>query len=145
MFWPLQLLSKHSGVHRDSNSQSGSSFGSVKVHSLTLSFTPGLPSWPSTLQALTLVASLRLGLQQFGLESFVNIPFHGGACIPSFTFQEFWDASIWNIRKLNGHFILPFMAYPRPPQQVLVWERGLGGVLDTNGMRFQNPSHDWKK
>jgi len=42
-FWPLQLLSEHSGVHRDSNSQGGSSLGSVKVHSLTLSFTPGFP------------------------------------------------------------------------------------------------------
>jgi hypothetical protein len=41
--WRLQLLSKHSGVHRDSNSQGGSSLGSVRVHSLTLSFTPRLP------------------------------------------------------------------------------------------------------
>ncbi len=51
---------------------------------------------------------------------FVNIPFHRGADIPSFTFQEFQDASIWNINKLNGHFILPSMAYPGPPHQVLV-------------------------
>ncbi len=51
---------------------------------------------------------------------FVNIPFHKGVRIPSFTFQEFRDASIWNIRKLNGQFILPSMAYPRPPHQVLV-------------------------
>jgi hypothetical protein len=39
----------------------------VKVHSLTLSFTPGLPSWPATLQALALVANPRLGLQHFGI------------------------------------------------------------------------------
>jgi hypothetical protein len=32
----------HSRIHQDSNSQGGSSFGSVKVHSLTLSFTLGL-------------------------------------------------------------------------------------------------------
>jgi hypothetical protein len=51
---------------------------------------------------------------------FVNIPFHMGAYIPLFTFQEFREASIWNIIKLNGHFILPSMAYPRPPHQVLV-------------------------
>jgi hypothetical protein len=51
---------------------------------------------------------------------FVNIPFHKGVRIPSFTFQEFQDASIWNISKLNGHFILPSMVYPRPPHQVLV-------------------------
>jgi hypothetical protein len=43
--------------------QSESSFGSVKVHSFTLSFTPELPFWPTTLQDFTLVASPRLGLQ----------------------------------------------------------------------------------
>jgi hypothetical protein len=48
---------------RESNSQSGSSFGSVRVHSLTLSFTPTLPSWLATLQALALVVSPRLQLQ----------------------------------------------------------------------------------
>jgi hypothetical protein len=46
-----------------SNSQSGSSLRSVKVHSLTFSFIPGLSSWPTTLQAFTLVASPRLRLQ----------------------------------------------------------------------------------
>jgi hypothetical protein len=30
-FWPLKLLSEDSGVHRDFNSQSGSSFGNVHV------------------------------------------------------------------------------------------------------------------
>jgi hypothetical protein len=53
--------------------------------------------------------------------------------------------SIWNISKLNGRFILPSMAYPGPPHQVLVWENGLGGVLDMNGMGLWNPSHDWRK
>ncbi len=38
---------------------------------------------------------------------FVNIPFHKGAHIPSFTFQKFRNANIWNISKLNGHFICP--------------------------------------
>jgi hypothetical protein len=51
---------------------------------------------------------------------FVNIPFHKGVYIPSFTFQEFRNANIWNISKLNGHFILPSMAYPEPPHQVFV-------------------------
>jgi hypothetical protein len=51
---------------------------------------------------------------------FVNIPFHKGARIPSFTFQEFQDASIWNISKLNGHFIFLSMVYPRPPHQILI-------------------------
>jgi len=41
---------------------------------------------------------------------FVNIPFHRGAHIPSFTFQAFRYVNIWNISKLNGHFILPSMA-----------------------------------
>jgi len=36
----LQSLSEDSGVPWDSNSQSGSSLGSVRVHSLTLSYTP---------------------------------------------------------------------------------------------------------
>ncbi len=51
---------------------------------------------------------------------FVNIPFHWGVRIPSFTFQEFWDASIWNISKLNVQFILPSMVYLKCPHQVLV-------------------------
>jgi len=42
-FWPLQSLFEHPRVHWDSNSQGGSSLGSAKVHSLTLSFTPKLP------------------------------------------------------------------------------------------------------
>jgi len=37
------LLSEHLRVHWDSNSQGESSLGSVRVHSLTLSFTPELP------------------------------------------------------------------------------------------------------
>jgi hypothetical protein len=46
----------------DSNSQHGSSLGSVRVHSLTLfafsrtcEMTLGSPSWPTTLQPLALV------------------------------------------------------------------------------------------
>jgi hypothetical protein len=65
----------------DSNSQHGSSFGNVKVHSLTLFALPGAlvpgacdvtlgsSSWPKTLQPLTLVMSPRLGLRQ-------NTPFY---------------------------------------------------------------------
>jgi hypothetical protein len=40
-FDPLQLPYEGLGVHQQSNSQSGSSFGSVGVHCLTLSYTPG--------------------------------------------------------------------------------------------------------
>jgi hypothetical protein len=53
----------------DSNSQHGSSLGSVRVHSLTLfallgacEVTPRSPSWPVTFQPFALVASPRLGL-----------------------------------------------------------------------------------
>jgi hypothetical protein len=55
----------------DSNTQHGSSLGSVRVHSLTLfallgacDVTPRFPSWLATLQTLALVASPRLGLRQ---------------------------------------------------------------------------------
>jgi hypothetical protein len=54
----------------DSNSHNGNSFGSVRVHSLTLfallgacDATPRPPFWHATLQALALVMSPRLGLQ----------------------------------------------------------------------------------
>jgi hypothetical protein len=40
-FDPLKLFFENLGVHQDSNSQSGSSLGSVRVHSLTLSYNPG--------------------------------------------------------------------------------------------------------
>jgi hypothetical protein len=69
-FWPLQSLSEDSGVHWDSNSQSGSSLRSVRIHSLTVSCTSEnmkcdswAHSWPAPLQALALIASQRLGLQ----------------------------------------------------------------------------------
>jgi hypothetical protein len=72
----------------------------------------------------------------------LNIPFHKGAYIPSFTFQEFRYASICNISKLNDHFILPIVVCHGHPHQVFVRKRGLGGVLDMNGMGLWNPSHD---
>jgi hypothetical protein len=66
----LQSPSEDLEVHWDSNSQSGSSLGSVRVHSLTISCTFGsikcdfwAHSWLTPLQALTLVGSPRLGLR----------------------------------------------------------------------------------
>jgi hypothetical protein len=63
----------------DSNSQHGSSFGSVKVHSFTLfalprayDVTPGSFSWLVTLQPLALIMSPRLGLQHHAFE--IGIP-----------------------------------------------------------------------
>jgi len=58
---------------------------------------------------------------------FLHFTLLQGCSYPSFTFQKFQDANIWNISKLHGHFILPSMAYPRPSCQVLVWKRGLVG------------------
>ncbi len=43
-FWPLQLFFANLGVHWDSHSQSGSSLGNVRVHSLTL-FCMKCDSW----------------------------------------------------------------------------------------------------
>jgi hypothetical protein len=72
-FWPLKLISADSGVHWDSNSQNGSSLGSVRVHSFTLSCIPRsmkcdsqARSWPTPLQTLALVVNPRLGLRQVG-------------------------------------------------------------------------------
>ncbi len=60
-FWPLKSLAEVLGVHLDSISQSGNCLGSVRVHSLTLSYTPGSMwcdsrafSWPTPLQPLCL-------------------------------------------------------------------------------------------
>ncbi len=70
-FLPLQSFFEKLKVHRDSNSQSGSSLGNVGVHSLALSHIPGnmkcdswASFWPAPLQALALVVSLRVGLRQ---------------------------------------------------------------------------------
>ncbi len=61
MFWPLKLFFEVLGVHWDSISQSGSCLGSMRVHSLTLSYTPRSMwcdsrafSWPAPLQPFCL-------------------------------------------------------------------------------------------
>jgi hypothetical protein len=70
-FGPFNCILKVRESIWDSNSQHGSSLGSVRVHSLTLFAFPGTcdvipksPSWPATLQPLTLVASPTLRLRQ---------------------------------------------------------------------------------
>jgi hypothetical protein len=74
-FWPLKLLSEVPGLHRDSISQSGSCLGSVRVHSLTLSYTPGSMwcdsrafSWPAPLQPLGLGREPKAKVATFNLE-----------------------------------------------------------------------------
>jgi hypothetical protein len=65
---------------RDSNSQHGSSLGSVRVHHTlctpgSMWSAPWSPSWPATLQPVALVVSPRLGLRQFwidGLQNWLN-------------------------------------------------------------------------
>jgi hypothetical protein len=71
-FDPYNRALKIQKSFRDSNSQHGSSLGSVRVHALTLfalpgacEVTPGSSSWPATFQPFTLVASPRSGLRQF--------------------------------------------------------------------------------
>jgi len=54
-----------------------------------------------------------------------------------------WDIYSWH--RLVHTFVWLSMAYLGPPHEVLVWESGLGGVLDMNGMGLWNPSHDWRK
>ncbi len=70
-FWPLKSPSEDSEVHQNSDSRSGSSFGSVGVHSLILSYNLGsmkcdshVHSWPASWQAFALVVSPRLRLWQ---------------------------------------------------------------------------------
>ncbi len=79
-FFVLQLPFKNSGVHWDSHFQNGSSLGSARVHSLTFfctpgtwDVTPGLPSWPATLQAFSLVVSPTQWHQYFYDLIFVNL------------------------------------------------------------------------
>jgi len=61
-FWPLQSLSEHSGVHRESNSQHGNSLGSVRVLSLTLFCTlGGMRMWLSGLVLATPLQAFCLG------------------------------------------------------------------------------------
>jgi hypothetical protein len=86
-FWPLQLPFKNLRVHQDSHSQSGNPFGSVwfipshfpklpKAWNVTL----GPHSWFAPPQALGLVTSSRLGLQQNNTHKSIptnaNIPCH---------------------------------------------------------------------
>ncbi len=78
-FWPLKSLFENLRVHRDSNSQSWSPFGRVRVHSHSLSCTPRsiwsdsrAPFWLTTLQPLALVANLKLRLRQ-GVSNFSKL------------------------------------------------------------------------
>jgi hypothetical protein len=70
-FDPCNCTLKIRESFQDLNSQHGSSFGSVWVHSLTLFALPGAcevtlesSSWPATFQPFALVANPRLGLRQ---------------------------------------------------------------------------------
>jgi hypothetical protein len=92
-FWPLQSFSENLRVHRDSNSQSGSSLRSVRVHSLTLSYTPGFmkcDSWASLL-ARTLASPC------FGCEPKARV-------ITCSLFIHGLNHSIFNLRKLGSCF-----------------------------------------
>ncbi len=90
------------------NSQSGSSLGSVKVHSLTLSFTPGLPLGPQPYKPFTLVESPRLGLRQLvwcGCR-FINGKVANDILLPSSSKERFkeGDQECFNVLKGHLHF-----------------------------------------
>jgi len=75
----------------------GSPFGSVRVHSLTLFCTlgsmrcdPRLPSWPTTLQALALVASPKLGLRHYQNCKMTMIPIKLKNLIGKSCFDKFY-------------------------------------------------------
>ncbi len=109
-FDPLQSLSENLGIHRDFNFQNGNSLGSVRVHSLTLSYIPRsmrrdsqASSWPTTLQAIALVASPKLGLRQNGIG--YKLVFHSYSKCASntwytliFKFEKYKP----NLKKLHG-------------------------------------------
>jgi hypothetical protein len=74
-FQPLKSFFKNSGLHRDSNSQSGSPFGSMWTHSLTLFRTPksvnvipGLHFGSHLFTPLALDTSPRLRSWQFNID-----------------------------------------------------------------------------
>jgi hypothetical protein len=102
------------GSDRDSNSQNGSSLGSVSLHPHTLSHS----SWPTPLQAFALVMSPRLRLWQNGNNYFCkswamevfNIVYH--------TFVQ----KILKVRKIINKWprISPF-DYPHEEVRSIAW------------------------
>jgi hypothetical protein len=94
----------------DSNSQHGSSLGSVRVHSLTLfallgtcDATLGSFSWPVTLHPLAVVASPRLRLRHLGsVNSYLGK-------FPNFNFFFFWwvESGSLTTKKELWHVIEP--------------------------------------
>jgi hypothetical protein len=100
----------------DSNSQHGISLVSVRVHSLTLfalsgtcDVTPGCPFWLTTLQALALVASARLGLRH--LTTFVSSVGLDGFELSRFLYIKFGKAFL----KVNKCFDTLFhLSYVQP-------------------------------
>jgi len=73
-------------------------------------------------------------------KGFVNIPFHGGPYslihLPRILGCEHMEH-----KQIECSLYFALHGVPGHPHQVFVSERG-GGVLDMNGMRLWNPSHD---
>jgi len=84
-FWPLKSLFEVLEVHRDSISQSGSCLRSVRVHSLTLSYTPEsmwcdsrASSWPTSLQPLCFDHKPKARVATINLEMDCKLERRGG-------------------------------------------------------------------
>jgi hypothetical protein len=106
-FWPLQSFSEHSGVHQDSNSQHGSSLGSVRVlspHILLHSrghenATFGFSLGPHSCKPFALIASPRLWLQHFWLVHLNKMTFF--EYLVNVAFSQIWPKV--NLLSQNGH------------------------------------------
>ncbi len=101
-FWPLQSLPKNLGIHRDSNSQSGSSFGSVRVHSLTLFCISGsmkCHSWASLLARA--FVSLCLGREPKARVVTLSISLFSFRFVISFALFY----SVWKLPFIISYFI----------------------------------------
>jgi hypothetical protein len=45
-------------------------------------------------------------------------------------------------KQIECSFYFALHGVPKRPHQVFVWEKGINGGLDMNGMGFWTPSHD---
>jgi len=122
-FLPLQSLSEHSEVHRDSNSQGRSSLGSVRVHSLALSFTPELPLLARNLVSLCLgcepKAKVAIWLIWWWYKH-VRVK-----CWPSKKYNKWikrwlsqWISSRWTSLQVNLHDVLHLMVMIRSSKYI---------------------------
>jgi hypothetical protein len=141
-FWPLQSLFENLEVHWDSNSQSGSSLGSVRAHSLTLSCTPGsmkcdsqAHSWLTPLQTFALVANPRLGLWQLQPVNSIKSQWNHLAYKDTFCYnvgilitqrRTLLHQSLRFEKNMSRNFLRELKSWRREHQLIRDW-KGVGG------------------